>query len=85
MVPCTENRLQLSILARLETEEIGQAAIAAIERGIGLQHFDEVSDTGRIARDLAVYMRQVARDAFAQRAGRTAFCAQHDLLELWHG
>ena len=75
----------LSILARLETEEIGQAAIAAIERGIGLQHFDEVSDTGRIARDLAVYMRQVARDAFAQRAGRTAFCAQHDLLELWHG
>ncbi|WP_323764501.1 acyl-CoA dehydrogenase [Marinovum sp.] len=80
-----ERAVALSILARLETEEIGQTAIATVERAIGLAHFDSDSETGRIARDLATYMRQVARDAFQQRAGRIALAPGRDLLELWHG
>ena len=62
----------LSAQARLLTEDIGQDAIAAVERSVGLQHFDEASDTGRMARDLATYMRQAGRDALLQRAGRWA-------------
>jgi hypothetical protein len=54
---------------RLLTEEIGQDAIAAVERSVGLRHFDEASETGRIARDLATYMRQAARDALMQQSG----------------
>ena len=65
-----ERAAALSAQSRLLTEEIGQDAIAAVERAVGLAHFDEDAPTGRIARDLATYMRQAARDAFLQRAGR---------------
>ncbi|WP_108485341.1 acyl-CoA/acyl-ACP dehydrogenase [Oceaniglobus ichthyenteri] len=61
-----------SIAARLFTEEVGLDAIRAVEQSIGLRHFDTGSETGRMARDLAVYLRQAARDAFLQRAAQTA-------------
>lgn len=64
-----ERAVSLSAQARLLTEEVGQDAIAAVERSLGLAHFDEDAPTGRIARDLATYLRQAARDAFLQRAG----------------
>lgn len=67
-----ERAVSLSAQARLLTEEIGQDAIAAVERSVGLQHFDETAPTGRIARDLATYMRQAARDALLQRSGSWA-------------
>lgn len=62
-----------SIAARLFTEEVGMDAIRAVEQSIGLRHFAAGSHTGRMARDLSVYLRQAARDAFLQRASRTAF------------
>lgn len=61
-----------SIAARLFTEEVGLDAIRAVEQSIGLRHFAAGSETGRTARDLAVYLRQAARDAFLQRAAHTA-------------
>ncbi|MCQ0090888.1 acyl-CoA dehydrogenase [Roseovarius sp. M141] len=61
-----------SIAARLFTEEVGLDAIRAVEQSIGLRHFEAGSETGRMARDLAVYLRQAARDAFLQRAAETA-------------
>ncbi len=64
-----ERAASLSAQARLLTEDIGQDAIAATERAVGLPHFDTDAPTGRIARDLATYMRQAARDALLQRAG----------------
>ncbi len=64
-----ERAASFSAQARLLTEEIGQDAIAATERAVGLPHFDVDAPTGRIARDLATYMRQAARDALMQRAG----------------
>ena len=64
-----ERAVSLSAQARLLTEEIGQDAIAVTERAVGLPHFDMGAPTGRIARDLATYMRQAARDALLQRAG----------------
>ena len=67
-----ERAVSLSAQARLLTEEVGQDAIAAVERSVGLAHFDEDAPSGRIARDLATYMRQAARDAFLQRAGAWA-------------
>ncbi len=81
-----ERAVSLSAQARLLTEEIGQDAIAAVERSVGLQHFDETAPTGRIARDLATYMRQAARDALLQRSGHWALHhpgAYSDLL--WDG
>ena len=71
-----ERAAALSAQARLLTEEVGQDAIAVVERSVGLAHFDEDARTGRIARDLATYMRQAARDAFLQRAGR--WCLTRD-------
>lgn len=71
-----ERAAALSAQARLLTEDVGQDAIAAVERSVGLAHFDEDARTGRIARDLATYMRQAARDAFLQRAGR--WCLMRD-------
>ena len=62
-----------SIAARLFTEEVGLDAIRAVEQSIGLRHFETGSETGRMARDLSVYLRQAARDAFLLRAGQTAF------------
>lgn len=67
-----ERAASLSAQARLLTEEVGQDTIAAVERSVGLAHFDEDASSGRIARDLATYMRQAARDAFLQRAGAWA-------------
>ena len=67
-----ERAASLSAQARLLTEDIGQDAIAATERAVGLPHFDVDSPTGRIARDLATYMRQAARDALVQRSGTWA-------------
>ena len=67
-----ERAAALSAQARLLTEEVGQDAVAAVERSVGLAHFDEDAPTGRIARDLATYLRQAARDAFLQRAGAWA-------------
>lgn len=75
----------LSIQSRLLTEDLAQDAIAAVERSIGLSHFDVASETGRIARDLATYCRQAARDAFEQRAGRILLGRGGALSRLWHG
>ena len=62
----------MSAQARLLTEDVGQDAIAAVERSVGLSHFDVDSKTGRIARDLATYMRQSARDPLLLGAGSWA-------------
>lgn len=59
-----------SLSVRLLSEEIGQAAIAAVERSIGLSMFDQDNAVGHMARDLACYMRQAARDAFSAKVGR---------------
>jgi alkylation response protein AidB-like acyl-CoA dehydrogenase len=61
-----------SIAARLYTEEVGLDAIRAVEQSLGVQHFTESSETGRLARDLSVYLRQAARDAFLQRSAEFA-------------
>lgn len=57
-----------SIAARLFTEEVGLDAIRAVEQSLGLQHFRAGAETGRMSRDLSVYLRQAARDAFLQRS-----------------
>ena len=67
-----QRAVSLSAQARLLSEDVGQDAIAAVERAAGLPHFDEDCATGRIARDLATYMRQAARDALMQRSGSWA-------------
>ncbi|WP_138935431.1 acyl-CoA dehydrogenase [Roseovarius arcticus] len=68
----TEQIVATSIAARLLTEDVALDAIRAVEQSIGLRHFDAQSQTGRMARDLAVYLRQAARDAFLQRAAEHA-------------
>ncbi len=68
----SEDIVVTSIAARLFTEEVGLDAIRAVEQSIGLRHFEAGSETGRMARDLSVYLRQAARDAFLQRAAQTA-------------
>ncbi len=75
----------LSVQARLLTEDLAQDAIAAVERSVGLGHFVEGTRTGRIARDLATYCRQAARDALEQRAGRIALGRSGAFSDLWHG
>jgi len=67
-----EDIVATSIAARLFTEEVCLDAIRAVEQSLGLQHFEANSETGRMARDLSVYLRQAARDAFLQRAAQTA-------------
>lgn len=67
-----EHVVSFSIAARLFTEEVGLDAIRAVEQSLGLQHFQTHSDTGRMARDLSVYLRQAARDAFLQRSAEFA-------------
>lgn len=59
-----------SAAARLLCEELGQDAIAAVERSIGLAMFERDDPIGHRARDLACYLRQAARDAFALRVAR---------------
>lgn len=78
-----QKSVALSISARLLTEDLGQQTISAVEQSIGLGHFDSGSETGRIARDLAVYMRQAARDAFLQRAGAYFLCRDASVWEMF--
>ncbi|MEM7709163.1 MAG: acyl-CoA dehydrogenase [Pseudomonadota bacterium] len=78
-----DRAVALSIQARLLTEDLAQDAIAAVERSVGLPHFAEGSETGRIARDLATYCRQAARDAMEQRAGRTLLNRLGPLSAIW--
>lgn len=80
-----ERAASLSAQARLLTEEVGQDVIAAVERSVGLQHFELDAATGRIARDLATYMRQAARDALLQRAGSWALGRQDAFSKLLGG
>ena len=63
-----EQIVSTSIVARLFTEEVGLDAIRAVEQSLGLQHFQARAETGRMSRDLSVYLRQAARDAFLQRS-----------------
>jgi len=80
-----DRSVALSIQARLLTEELAQDTIAAVERAVGLPHFSEGSQTGRIARDLATYCRQAARDAMEQRAGRILLGRAGPLTGAWNG
>lgn len=74
----------MSAQARLLTEDVGQDAIAAVERSVGLAHFDDDAVTGRLARDLATYMRQSARDPLLQRAGAWALGRQGAFSQFLH-
>lgn len=67
-----EKVVSTSIAARLFTEDLALDVIRAVEQSVGLQHFVDNSETGRMARDLSVYLRQAARDAFLQRAAEFA-------------
>lgn len=80
-----DRAVALSLQARLLTEDLAQDAIAAIERSVGLRHFERGSTTGRIARDLATYCRQASRDAFEQRAARIVLSRPGRLSDFWHG
>jgi len=80
-----DRSVALSIQARLLTEDLAQDTIAAVERSVGLPHFAQGSETGRMARDLATYCRQVARDAMELRAGRTLLGRTGPLSGIWHG
>lgn len=71
-----ERAVALSASARLLTEELGLQAITASEQSLGLVHFDKGSESGRMARDLAVYLRQAARDALVLRVGAHVFGAK---------
>jgi hypothetical protein len=70
-----------SLSTRLLSEEIGQQAITAVERSIGLSMFDTADPVGRMARDLACYMRQAARDAFSMKVGRALLSEARPLGE----
>lgn len=80
-----DRAVALSIGARLLTEDLAQDTVAAVERSVGLAHFAAGSGTGRIARDLATYCRQAARDAFEQKAGRILLGRAGPLSDVWHG
>ncbi|MGR3512119.1 MAG: acyl-CoA dehydrogenase [Paracoccaceae bacterium] len=79
-----DRAVALSVMARLVTEDLAQDAIKAVERSLGLSHFEDGSPTGAKARDLAVYCRQVARDALEQKAGRIVLHRDRP-AEIWHG
>lgn len=79
-----EDAVALSAAARLVTEEIALGAITAAEQSVGLRQFERASESGRIARDLRVYIRQAARDMLMQRASRHLL-TQEDCLALWYG
>ena len=70
-----ERAVALSASARLLTEELALQTITASEQSLGLIHFDSGSESGRMARDLAVYVRQAARDALVLRVGAHVFNA----------
>lgn len=71
-----ETIVSTSIAARLYTEEVALDTIKAVEQSLGLRHFTASSETGRMARDLSVYLRQAARDAFLQRAAGQALSSE---------
>jgi alkylation response protein AidB-like acyl-CoA dehydrogenase len=77
-----EEAAALSAAARLLTEETGLDAIRAAEQCVGLAHFEDGSVTGRKARDLSVYLRQAARDAFQIRVGEACFGTEGGLWKL---
>ncbi|WP_282063864.1 acyl-CoA dehydrogenase family protein [Roseobacter litoralis] len=81
----TEAAVAQSIAARLLTEEIAQDAIAAVEQSVGLAMFDADHPVGHRARDLAAYLRQVARDALLQRMGRKLLTPDRPLSDLIYG
>jgi len=78
-----ERAVAQSVFARLLTEALAQDTIAVVERSIGLAHFDTIADTGRMARDLATYIRQVAPDGLLQRSGREVLLSTDSLRELF--
>lgn len=80
-----DRAVALSLQARLLTEDLAQDAISAVERSVGLRHFDRGATTGRVARDLATYCRQASRDMFEQRAARIVLSRSGRLSEFWHG
>lgn len=65
-----ERAVALSLYARLMSADLAQTALVAAECSLGLSHFAERSDSGRIARDLSTYIRQISPDAFIQRSCR---------------
>ncbi|MCF7701721.1 acyl-CoA dehydrogenase [Loktanella sp. M215] len=72
----------LSAAARLATEEVALDAIRAVEQSVGLTHFADGAVTGRKARDLSVYLRQAARDAFQTRVGEACFNEEGTLWDF---
>ncbi|MBU2360785.1 MAG: acyl-CoA dehydrogenase [Alphaproteobacteria bacterium] len=72
----------LSAAARLATEEVALDAIRAVEQSVGLAHFADGAVTGRKARDLSVYLRQAARDAFQTRVGEACFNEEGTLWDF---
>lgn len=77
-----ERAASLAIGTRLLAEDIGQDTVRAVERSVGLPHFEDGGETGRIARDLATYMRQAAGDALLERAGALMLAAPGRLADL---
>jgi len=77
-----EEAAALSAAARLLTEETGLDTIRAAEQCLGLAHFGDGSVTGRKARDLSVYLRQAARDAFQARVGEACFGTEGGLWTI---
>ncbi len=73
----------LSAAARLLSEEVGLDAIRVVQQCLGLAHFEDESVTGRKARDLSVYLRQAARDAFQTRVGEACFKREGGLWTLF--
>lgn len=73
----------LSAASRLLSEELGLDAIRAVEQSLGLAHFEQDSITGRKARDLSVYLRQAARDAFQTRVGEACLNEKDKLWTLF--
>ncbi len=72
----------LSASARLLTEDVGLEAVRVAEQCVGLAHFADGSVTGRKARDLSVYLRQAARDAFQARVGEACFAREGGLWAM---
>ena len=77
-----EQGVALSAAARLLTEEIAQQTIAAVEQSVGLVHFSQGSETGRMAEDLATYLRQAARDALLLRVVRHTLDTPRPVWEM---
>lgn len=78
-----EQVVSAAIAARLFTEDVALDTIRAVEQSLGLQHFSADADTGRMARDLSVYLRQAARDAFMQRAADFALGKENNIRGIF--